>query len=86
MLVRARCEILLSQRALELSMSKDKPKRTQVSVKGVVYDQLRDEAKRRGVSVVELADQILNGFFEPKTQKDSRSDMRDHCDPECGRD
>ena len=46
------------------------PKRPQVSLRGPTYDKLKAEADSRGVTAVELLDQILlKGLKKPKSGK-----------------
>jgi hypothetical protein len=47
--------------AREEATTQVSPRRWQVSVRGELYDRLRAEAKRRGVSVQELAEIALGG-------------------------
>ena len=43
-----------------------RPKKTQVSLNGAIYRLVRDEAKRRGVTIRELMDTVILPYFESK--------------------
>ena len=47
-----------------MTKTEKRPKTPPITMRGATYSQLRDEAKRRGITVSTLMEQIVDNFFK----------------------